>query len=226
MAVVFAFLGIWLISLVVALLAALQLGDFFRANDEFPLIIATLVVFVTLTTAIFAGAYAWARQVRVLHRVALALALLAFAPAFVPGFIQKIADHSTNPSTVGVENTSIAIELVVATLLAVLAQWDLVRRRWLRAAGDDDFSRWPWVTTVIGGVVVLNPIGLDILGATLKHSPTEWLWQLWASITAGTAFVLVVMALIECYIRGRIARRRLATAAPGSESTGNGETSG
>jgi hypothetical protein len=226
MAAVIAFVGIWLMSLVVAVLAALQLGDFFRANDEFPAIIATLAVFVTCTMAIFAAAYASARQVRILHWVGLMLALLTFAPAFSPGFIQKIADHSINPYTVGVENTSIAIELVGPTLLAVLVQWGLVRRRWLRAAGDDDFSRWPWVTTVIGGLAVLNPLGLDILGATLRHSPTERLWQFWAAITAGAVLVLVVMALIECYIRGRIARRRLATAAPRPESTGNGEISG
>ena len=35
MAAAFAFLGMLLVSLVVAVLAALQLGDFFLAGDEF-----------------------------------------------------------------------------------------------------------------------------------------------------------------------------------------------
>ncbi len=50
----------------------------------------------------------------------------------LPGLIQMIADHSTNPFTVGTENMSITLELVVPALLAVLVQWGLVRRRWLR----------------------------------------------------------------------------------------------
>ena len=45
MAAVFAFLGMLLISMLVALLAALQLGDFFNANDEFGLVILGVVGF-------------------------------------------------------------------------------------------------------------------------------------------------------------------------------------
>ena len=43
MATAFAFLGMLLMSMVVALLAALQLGDFFGAGDEFGLVIALVV---------------------------------------------------------------------------------------------------------------------------------------------------------------------------------------
>jgi hypothetical protein len=214
MASVFVLVGIWLISLVVAMLGALQLGDYFRAGDEFPLVIATLVAFASVTMAVFAASYAGSRRVRVLHGAALFLALVAFWPALAPGFVQTLASHSTNPYTVGVENTYITVELVVPVLLAVLVQWGLVQRRFLRAAGDDDFARWPWVTTVIAGLVVLNPFGLNILGATFEHSRSDILWDLWAMITGGAALVLVVMALIECYIRRRIARRRAASRPP------------
>ena len=44
MAAVFAFLGMLLISLLVALLATLQLGDFFLANNEFALVIGGVML--------------------------------------------------------------------------------------------------------------------------------------------------------------------------------------
>jgi hypothetical protein len=209
MAAVFAFLGMLLISMVVALLAALQLGDFFRANDEFILIIAGVAGFTAVSWIVFALAYAVARSTRMLNAVALAPGVLAFAPAVLPGLIQKIADRSTNPGTVGIENTYITIELIVPALAAVLVQWGLVRRRWLRTAGGDGFSLWPWVTTAIAGLVILNPLGLSLLQATLKHSASDFLWQLEATVTVSTLGVLLVMVWIECYIRDRVLRRRL-----------------
>jgi hypothetical protein len=208
MAVLFAFIGIWLVSLVVAMLAALQLGDHFRANDEFPLIIAALTAFGTAAMAVFAVSYAAARRLYTLHGAALVLALAAFWPLAAPAVVQAIAAHSTNPYTVGVETRFIAIELVVPALLAVLVQWGLARRRWLRAAGEDDLARFPWIIAALAGLVVLNPLGLDILGAALVRSRTDWLWQLRAMISGGVALALVVMALIECYIRSRMLRRR------------------
>jgi hypothetical protein len=225
-AALFAFIGIWLISLVVAMLAALQLGDFFMANQEFPLIIAAIVAFDTAAMVLFGVGYALARHLRILHGVALVLVLCALAPVVLPGFVQKIADRSTNPYTVGIENTYITLELVIPALLAVLVQWGLVRRRWLRATGADDLTLWPWVTTVIAGLMVLNPFGLAIVGATLRHSGSDWFWEIWATVTAGATLVLVVMALVECYIRRRILRRRLTPAGVTLQATANGEASG
>ena len=74
MAAAFAFLGMLLISLVVALLAALQLGDFFGANDEFGLVILGVTGFTVFALLVFALAYAVARRAAVLTFVALALA--------------------------------------------------------------------------------------------------------------------------------------------------------
>ena len=163
MAAAFAFLGIWLISLVVALLAALQLGDFFGANNEFSLVILGVMGFTVFALLVFALAYAMARRAAVFAFVALALAAIALTPAALPGLIQTIADRSTNPYTVGIENTAIKLELVIPALAAVLVQWGLVRRRWLRAAAEDDFTRWPWIATAVAGLVVLNPFGLAFL---------------------------------------------------------------
>jgi hypothetical protein len=210
MAAAFAFLGIGLISLVVALLAALQLGDFFGANSEFSLVILGVMGFTVFALLVFALAYFVARRAAVLTFVALALAALALASAALPGLVQTMADRSTNPYTVGVENIPITLELVIPALAAVLVQWGLVRRRWLQAAAEDDFTRWPWIATAVAGLVVLNPFGLAFLQSTLKHSGGDFMWEFTAMVTGAGLAALLVMAWIECYIRDRILNRRLA----------------
>jgi hypothetical protein len=126
----------------------------------------------------------------------------------LPGLIPWIASHSINPYSVGVEETYIAIELVVPSLLAVLVQWGLVRRRWLGTAGQLDLTRWPWIATGVCCLVILNPIGLSFVGSTLRHSASDFMWPLFATMTWSVIAVLVVMAMIECYIRDRNLRRR------------------
>jgi hypothetical protein len=211
MAAVFAFLGMLLVSMLVALLATLQLGDFFNANDEFGLVILGVVGFTILALVVFALAYAVARRAWLLTVVALILALGALAPVALPGLIQKIADQSHNPFTVGVENTYITLELIVPALLAVLVQWGLVRRRWLRLHGDEELTRWPWITTAVAGLVTLNPYGLAFLQGTLNRSGGDLLWEFVATVTGGALAALLVMAWIECYIRERMLNRRLAS---------------
>ena len=214
MAAAFAFLGMLLLSMVVALLAAFQLGDYFGATDEFVVVIVVLAIFAIVTMVVFAVSDMVAKSAQALNWVALTLALSALAPLFSPRLVERIAERSTNPFTVGVENTHVTLELLIPALLTVLVQWGLVRRRWLRAAGDEDLTRWPWVTTVVAGLVILNPIGLAVVATTLDRSGSEFMWQYFAMVTAAVGGVLVVMALIECYIRGRILRRRLAASLP------------
>jgi hypothetical protein len=207
MSAVLAFIGTFLLSLFVALLAALQLADYFGANDELILVLMTLPVFTFVCLLAFLVANLTAKRPLVFHWVAVVLALLALSPLALPVAVQMIADRSTNPFTVGIENTFIAIELVVPALIAVLVQWGLVRRRWLRIRGEDDLSRWPWVTTIIGGLVVLNPLGLDILGQAISHHPGNWLRDLFRTIAFGAIAALIAIALIEYYVRGRMLRR-------------------
>jgi hypothetical protein len=214
MAAAFAFLGIFLTSLLVAELAALSLGDFFGANDEFMLVLAAVAAFATFTTVVFAVCYSTMQRLRALNGIALLLALLTLVLVAVPGLIAWIASYSSNPFTVGDELVSIALELLIPALLAVLTQWGLVRRRYLRMTGEDDLTRWPWVTTVIAVFVVLNPIGLTFLLATLKRSAGDLMWPLVSAVTAGCVCALVVIAGIECYIRGRILRRRRGSYLP------------
>jgi hypothetical protein len=218
MAAVFAFLGMLLISIVVGLLAALQFGDFFGANDEFALVLGCVLLLAAAALSVFAAAYGLTRSAQPLSGVALALAVAAFWPLVLPGAVARIASHSTNPYTVGIENTYIALELVVPSLLIVLVQWGLVRKRWLRAAAQDDFTLWPWFSTALAALVMLNPIGLTFLWDTIRHSRTDILWELTATVTGGVLCFLLVMVGIECYIRERILRRRTAALPPAASN--------
>ena len=194
----FVFGGTLLLSQLVALLAALQLADHFQATEEFVAVMLALIVFVSVAMAVFVAAYAMAQSTSAIGWAAISLVIVAVAMVMVPSTIQRFAQRSTNRYTVGIEGAAIAIELLVPALIAVLVQWGLVRRRLMRMRGEDDLTLWPWVTTAIAGFAVLNPFGLRILDAALAQSTTDWLRDLW----------LVVMAAVECYIRGRMLRRR------------------
>ena len=214
MAAVFAFLGMLLLSLVVALLAALQLGDFFGVTEEFVPVMVGIVIFAAIAMAVFSVGYAVARQPQTLNWIAFALAVIAIGLMSSPRFIDRIAERANSPGTVGIENISTALEILLPVLLIVLVQWGLVRRRWLRAAGEEDLSLWPWVTTVIAGLTILNPFGLAFVWSVLRQSSADWLKEPATMVTAVGGGALVVMGLIECYIRGRMLRRRPAASLP------------
>jgi hypothetical protein len=209
MATTVAFIGIFLISLVVALLAAFQIGNQFQTGDELVLVLAAIAIFATAAIVTFAAGFARARNLRSINWIAFVLAAAAFAPVSTPRSVEWIAAHAANPTTMGIENTAIALAILIPTLLAVLVQWGLVRRRWLLDRGRIELTRWPWVTTVIAALVTLNPVGLTIIASTLERSATNFMWQYFALVTASAAVAVFVMALIECYIRGRILRRLL-----------------
>src|SRR5262249_1524650 len=118
MAAFFAFLGIFLTSLVVAELAALSLGDFFGANDEFVVVLPVVAAFAAFSGVVFAVCYATVRRATALNWVALLLALLAIVAVAVPGLVGWVANFSTNPFTVGEEEVSITLELAIPALLA------------------------------------------------------------------------------------------------------------
>jgi hypothetical protein len=214
MAAAAAFAGILLTSLLVAQLAALSLGDFFGADSEFLLVLAAVAAFATFSLAVFAIVYARIERARMLNGAAILLALLAVAIVAMPGVIPWIASHSGNPFSVGDDMFGIALELLVPSVLAVLVQWGLIRRRYLRIAGEDDLTLWPWVTTAVAGLVALSPYGLAFIQATLKRTTGDMMWQFIFQVTAGVAFGLIAMAAIECYIRGRLLRRRSAPSLP------------
>jgi hypothetical protein len=211
MAEVLAFLGILLTSLLVGILAALQLADFFRTDEEFILVAMALAIFAVGALALFALVYTRARRSRTLAITALDLVLVALVLSSMPILVSWIGEHSTNPFNVGTtQNIQITLELLVPAVLIVLVQWGLVRRRWLRGVAEEDLTRWPWITTAVAGLAILNPLGLAIVSAAFRPSVTDWLQPFWTAVTGAAAVVLIVMVAIECYIRGRMLRRRMA----------------
>jgi hypothetical protein len=208
MAAFFAFLGILLTSMVVALLAALSLGDFFGASEEFGPVIAGVMGFAIVSMLVFALIYAVTRSERPIAWVAWLLAIATLGPFVWPDLPQAIADRSAGPQGVTTDYIFIAIELMVPALLAVLVQWALVRRRWLTAVGAEGLTRWPWITTVLAGLILLSPFGLAFLQGTLRRSGSDLLWEYTAMITGVVLGVLLVMAYIECYIREWMINRR------------------
>jgi hypothetical protein len=198
----------------VALLAALQLGDFFGAGDELVLVMLGVAAYTILSLLAFALVYAVAWRAGAFTVAALLLGVVALAPAMLPGLVRKIADHSTNPYALGVEHAHIVLELVIPALLAVLVQWGLVQRRWLRAAGDEALTRWPWITTAVAALVILNPFGLAFLDGTLNHSASDLMWEFTATVTGAVIGTLLVMAWVECYIRERMLNRRMPSSPP------------
>jgi hypothetical protein len=212
----FAFLGTLLLSLFVALLAALQLADHFRATDDLVLVLVAIPALTFVILLCFAVTSAAARKARAFNIVAVLLALLAVGLVALPAFIEWRAGRSLRAAALDRSNLKLALELLVPLLLAILVQWGLLRRRWLRARGAEDLSRWPWVATTIGGLVVLNPVGLEFIHSALpalRRSPAEWPQHVPAVAAAGAALALLVMAWIEYYIRGRMLRGRLAVGA-------------
>jgi hypothetical protein len=214
MAAAFAFLGMWLLSLVVALLATLQLGDFFRSGDELLLVIVALAAFATVSIAVLGIGYALAKRADAFNAIAFALAIVALGLVLWPGALARIAARTSDPYALATEQSYIALELLIPALLTVLVQWGLVRRRWLRAAGEEDLTLWPWLTTVVAGLLVLNPFGLAFVWAALRHSAGDLLKDFATMVAATGACAVVVMGAIECYIRGRIRRRRVEEAQP------------
>jgi hypothetical protein len=203
-----------LASLVVALLATLQLGDFFGMAGEFVPVLAAIAIFAAAAMAVFAVGYAMAQQAQTLNWIAVALTALAIGLMSSPRLVEWIAERVIGPGPVGIEKASTALVILLPMLLIVLVQWGLVRRRWLRTAGEEDLSRWPWISTVIAGLAILNPIGLAFVWSALRSSSTEGLREFAAMATAAGVCALVVIGLIECYIRGRMLRRRLAPSRP------------
>jgi hypothetical protein len=131
--------------------------------------------------------------------------------ASAPSLREWIAARSSDPFQVARgQELQITLEILIPALFVVLVQWGLVRRRWLAEAGEEDLTLWPWVTAVLAGFAIFNPLGLAIIAAALTQSAGNMLAQFWAMVTVVGATMLVVMAGLECYIRWRMLRRRLA----------------
>ncbi len=198
-----AFLGMWLLSLVVAVLAALQLGDFLRAGDELLPTVIAVTAQASITLGVLAIGYRLAQRASLLDSVAFFLAMAVVALVLWPGGAEALA---ASPKA---GHTSLVLELLVPVLLAILVQWGLVRQRWLRLTDQEELSRWPWLSTMTACTVALNPLGLALIWSALHAVPREGPADLAIALVTGTACALVVIGGLECYIRWRMQRRRL-----------------
>jgi uncharacterized membrane protein len=203
MATALAFLGMWLLSLVVAVLAALQLGDFFGSGDELAAAIIAVTAEASISLGMLAVGYRFARRASLLDAIAFCIAMVAVALALWPGGAEALASQPA------AGHNSLIVETLLPVLLAVLIQWGLLRQRWLRTAGEVDISQWPWLSTMSACVLALNPLGLALISTALHAAPRELPADLATALVTGTACALVVAGAIECYIRWHIQRRRL-----------------
>ena len=204
----FAFFGTLLLSQFVALLAALQLADYFRATEEFIGVMMLLMLLSIVTIVIFAVVYAVARSRRAFDWLPIVSAVLIVAAIAFLEVFDWFVGRSGKPFDINAKSIQVLLEMLVPALITVLVQWGLVRRRWLKRRGEDDLSRWPWVTTIVVGLAVLNPAALSLLTAAARFSGTDWLREPSTRIALGGAVALLVMIWIEIATRGRILRRR------------------
>ena len=63
-------------------------------------------------------------------------------------------------------------------------------------------KRWPWITMVLAAVVVLNPIGLDMIHAAF-FSGEQLSRNIWQPIVYCAGAILVLLIALEWWIRKR-----------------------
>jgi hypothetical protein len=202
------FFGILLVSLVVSFLAALQLADFFQATEEFAAVAMALVIIAAVSVLALGLVYAAARRVGALAVVALVLCLALLGLVALPTIIDIRAGRAGVADSFRGSNLAVSLEVLVPGIAAILTQWGLAQHRWLRLRGQENLSLWPWITTVIAGLVILSPPGLEIVAGAIRQSVTDWFRQLWTAITLGGTALFAAMALIEYIVRRRMLRRR------------------
>jgi hypothetical protein len=207
--------GAFGLSLIVALVAAWRLVEHFWYGEDLGLFVPPLAGFVLVATLIFGLAYARAQSIRAFGMVAIALVAAALVIVATPFLAEYVAPRSKNPEVVlRPRSGKIKTVLLIPMLLAVAAQWWFVRRRWLQARDLDHRTVWPWITTIAACVVMLSPIGLEILSAALAQSVTDWFGGLWLIVALIFGGIVLLVGLIEWGIRARMRRRRPAPQGP------------
>jgi hypothetical protein len=213
----FALATALLLSLATSLAAVSQLVSHFWYGEDLFLFAVPIMAFALAAIAVFAVAEARARTSAAFLPVAIGLAIAAVALVALPVVVEQIAAQSKNPAVVlRPRSGRIKLALLIPMLLAIVTQWRLVRRGWLRAHAQADAvaTTWPWLTTILACGVVLNPLGLAILTSAIERSSTDWLSGLWLAVSLAGAGLLLLIGLIEWRIRRR-KLRVAADAAPG-----------
>ncbi len=160
--------GTFLLSLFVGLLAALQFADHFGAADELLPVLAGLAVFTAAAMAALTMVSATARSAGALAISAAVLIVVATAIGGLIAFADRLSGQAWSP---GGPELFPSLGFAVPSVLAVLIQWGLVRRRFLQARADEELSVWPWFATGACGFALLNPLGLEIAASLAARPP-------------------------------------------------------
>lgn len=63
-------------------------------------------------------------------------------------------------------------------------------------------KRWPWISIVLAAIVILNPVGLDIINAAF-FSNEQLSKNIWQPIATIAILLLLSLIVIEWFIRKR-----------------------
>lgn len=205
------FAGVYSLSLAAAYAVGSQLAGYFFLQDEFTAIMVALALFSLFATAVFAVLYAVQPNVTWLGYGAIGLAVVALGAEQLPALTDAFARRSTNPYLVGdAQDQAIAASFLLPAFVMLLIQWALLRRRWLVAHGLEHRMLWPWFTIIAAWLLALNPLGLAVIGSVIRQSTTDWLVGLWTMIVAIASGVLLVLAMLEWWLRRRWLAHRTA----------------
>jgi hypothetical protein len=190
------------LSFLAALGAATQLSSHFGFYENLGLLIVPITGFACVALAAFGLAAARSRGSGALGAVAAGLAIVALLLVVLPGLVDQIAGRSRVLEVVlRGRDGKLRLALLIPMLLVILIQWRVVRRGWFGATAPA--GTWPWITTILACVVILNPLGLEILIAAIEQRTTDWLRELWRAVALAGAGVLLLIALVEWRIRSR-----------------------
>ena len=205
------FAGVYILSLIVAYAVGIQVADYFFLQEEFIVIMFALALFSLVAIIVLAAVYVVQPNVKWLGYRTIGLVLVALGIEELPALADAFARRSTNPYLIGsAQDRAIAASLLLPAFVVLLIQWPLLRRRWLVARRLEHRMLWPWFTITLACLLALNRGGLDLIGSVFRQSPTDWLVELWTLILAIACGALLVLALIEWWLRRRWLARRAA----------------
>ncbi len=210
MQTILTFIGVYILTLLIALFIGIQLADFFHSQEEFIAVLMAQVLFSLAAIITFAIVYRLAANVRRLGLAALGLVIAAVLLEELPALAEMIATRSTSPYTLGsAHDVAIAAELLIPALVLIVIQWRLLRWRWLVAHNLEHRSTWPWITMVVAGAVLCNRLAMEIISSAVRQAPDDMLAAFWLKISIAVAAVLICAGMMERNMRRRRLARRM-----------------
>jgi hypothetical protein len=190
-------------ALGVALLIALQLALSYRTTDEFGVVASAIAVDIALAIAVFAVVLQKSGRERELTLAALVIAVATLLFSGWSLWMNAVDARSTNPFPSEHRDAQIVLEFLLPSLVGLTVLWRMLVRSHRIAAGLDPRTRWPWFTMCVSLALVLNPVGIELVGSAIAPSGSDWLAGLWRIVVAVAAAVLAALAIFEYALRAR-----------------------